>query len=604
MNILARPSFLCLLVLSIVFASAAHAQVDSTVLLTSTPAEARLDIRNSTQRTDTVLDNLHNYYETGVLGNIGLPSYSLLIDYVRAPEGMFRWMQLNNSRDLFTSAHPVYFFPQGKVYTKVFAAMGQKQEQVFKLLHSQNIKRVNLSLAFNRYSCIGFYARQRSVTDNFLLSSHASTKNGRLGYRFYVLYNKLKYELNGGIDTSRVDFEENMLVEKQLFPVMLSSAKQNVRTAEVSLESFVRLNKDSGAVQHLLSHEVNYQSSYWLYTDHIADSARFDNTYFYYASTGGSHDSVSYKLLANDVFYKLATAKTVLYAGYRNELSQYYQTFIDTAAMNHLLVAGARLAAQGHLATARLQYAVAGANAGNYSAELAYRLSLNRFFVQARARAEKQMTHLMSQRFFGSHFIWSAALSDQLSQTAKVEAGSDKYRFTLGVVVQSQENLVYFDTLALPKQHTGSILSVRAYLQKDLKLGPIHFNNVLNYQVISDPSVMRLPAYHTAHQLYYEAKLFKKALWLQAGVQARYVSAFKANAYMPATHQFYLQNEREYGNYVWVDVFINAQIERFRFFLLGSHINMGLSGPNFMLAPNYPMPDRSIKAGLCWMFFD
>lgn len=574
------------------------------MLLTSTAAEAKLEIKASAQKTDTVLDNLHNYYETGVLGNIGLPSYSLLVSGENNFSGFFRWMQLNNSRDLFTSSQPVYFYPQAKVYTRIFAAMGQKQEQVFRLLHSQNIKRVNVSLAFNRYSCIGFYARQRSVTDNFLFSSHASTKSGRLGYRFYVLYNKLKYELNGGIDTSRVDFAENILVEKQLFPVILTSARQNIRSTELALATFLRLNKDSSRIAHFLAHEIKYQGNYWLYIDNISDSGRFDNTYFYYASTGGSRDSVAYRRFANDLVYKFATGTTVIHAGYRNEFAQYYQTFIDTAAINHLAIAGARLAAQGHLATVHLAYAASGANAGNYNAAFAYRFSLRNFFAHARLRADKQMTYFMSQRFYGSHFIWSNTFADQLSQTARLETGSDKYRFALGAELQNQQNLVYFDTLALPEQYSGSILSTRVFLHKDLKLGHIHFNNILNYQVTSDPAIIRLPAYYTTHQLYYEGKLFKKALWLQAGVQARYVSAFKANAYMPATNQFYLQNEREYGNYVWVDVFINAQIERFRFFLLGSHLNMGLSGANFMLAPNYPMPDRSLKAGLCWMFFD
>ena len=135
-------------------------------------------------------------------------------------------------------------------------------------------------------------------------------------------------------------------------------------------------------------------------------------------------------------------------------------------------------------------------------------------------------------------------------------------------------------------------------------MGPIHFNNQVNYQFTENADIIRLPQLNTFHQLYYEGKLFKKNLWLQFGVQARYISSFKANSYMASTNQFYLQNTREYGNYVFADVFLNARIEKFTFFILASHINQGLSGANYMLCPNYPMPDRSIKAGLVWMFFD
>lgn len=580
------------------------AQVDSTILHASTAAELKLGIKNSTQHTDTLLDNLHNYYETGVLGNIGLPSYSLLAGSATAHDGFFKWMELNNQRDLYTSSRPVYFHPQGKIHTRVFGAMGQKLEQVFKLLHAQQIKRTNISLAFNRYSCFGFYSKQRSLTDNLLLSSHATTRNGRLGYNFYLLYNKLKYELNGGIDTSRVNFADNILVEKKLFPVLLSTAKQNIRTTEINLESFWRLNRDSAHTGNYLAYEVNYQSNYWLYTDNAVDSSRYANTFIYYTETGGSRDSVSFKRLSNSLLYKIVSERWLLYGGYKHEFAHYYQTYTDTLTSNHVALAGFRLSPKNQLLALQGQYVLSGFNANNYLFDVSYRARIKSFHAQVNLAASQQMIPYMTRHFFGAHFIWSDTFADLLTQSAKLEFGSAKYKFVTGAYVQSQQNLVYFDTLALPRQHNEAVMLSRLYLQKDLKLGPVHFNNTLHYQITDNTEIIRLPAYYTSHQLYYEGKLFRKALWLQAGVQARYVAAFRANAYMPATNQFFLQNEREYGNYVWVDVFVNAQIDRFRFFLLGSHLNQGLSGANYMLAPNYPMPDRSLKAGLCWMFFD
>jgi hypothetical protein len=592
---------------------AAIAQTDSTVLHACSPGEERLGIKTSSQKTDTVLDNLHNYYETGVLGNMGLPSFPLLVRPDNAFRGFFRWMPLNNSRDLFTAQQSVYFYPQGKVYTRLFGAMGQKQEQFFRLLHSQNIRRINVTLAFNRYSCIGFYARQRSIADNLLFSSHANTKSGRAGYNFYVLYNKLKYELNGGIDTSRVRFADNLLVEKKLFPVLLSSARQNLRTAEINFKTFLRLNKDSAGMAHLLAYEVNYQGNYWLNIDGVNDSARYTDNY-YYALDGVNEDSISFRRLTNSLYYKLSLARTrpgrsevyTLYAGYSHELGQYHQFVIDTTVTNHALIyglnmsssAGSRLGMQG-------AYALQGYNAGNWHYHFDLRTAQHAsFYGHITFDLSKHMPDYMSISYFSPHFIWSDTFHDILEQSGRIMVASDKYRFSLGVIPRNQTDAVYFDTLALPRQYNGSSAVTAFFIRKDLKLGPVHFNNTIQYQKVATPGIIRLPEYYTMHQLYYEGRLFKKALWLQAGVQARYVSAFRANAYMPATNQFYLQNEQEYGNYVFVDVFINAQIDRFRFFLLGSHLNQGLSGANYMLAPNYPMPDRSLKAGLCWMFFD
>jgi len=582
---------------------------DSTLLFLNTSDEEKLGIKSSTQGTDTLLDNLHNYYQVGVLGNLGLPSYSLLAED-NSTSGFFKWMKLNNRNDLFTNKQPVYFYPEGKVYTRVFAAMGQKLEQVFKILHSQNIKRVNVSLQFNRYSCLGFYLNQKSITDNFLFSSHASTKKGRLGYHFYFLYNKLKYQLNGGIDTSKVRFEENILVQKQLFPVMLSTTKHNIRTSEVNFSTFLKLNKDSLGALHFLEYESNYQGNYWFQTDGFADSARYNNN-FYYSTDGINKDSISFKSFTNSFSYKLNVKgpydrnKFVFYAGYKNEFNHYNQFTYDTMTMNHILIGGIRGNSDGGIMSLSGQYVASGFNAGNYSFRMNATTDTDRkLFFSFDMNFRKEMPDYMSIVYFSPHFIWSDTFKNVSTQNAKIEFGSNKYRVKLGAFAQAQSNPIYFDTLALPKQYGDSTFLIRLYAQKDLKLGPVHFNNVFNYQYTSNTDIIRLPTYYTSHQLYYEGKLFKKALWLQVGLQARYISSFKANAYMPATNQFYLQNKQEYGNYVFADFFINAQIERFRFFILASHINQGLSGANYMLCPNYAMPDRSIKAGLTWMFFD
>src|SRR4051812_46533258 len=160
------PVRLITFLLFICCARLAAQKSDSTTLFSSTKAEELFSAKQSSQKTDTTIDNTFNYYQTGVLGNIGLPSYSLLAQENTTSSGFFQWMKLNNDNDLFTDKQLLYFYPSGKVYTKIFAAMGQKQEQVFKIQHSQNIKRLNINLSFNRYSCFGFYNFQKTITDN------------------------------------------------------------------------------------------------------------------------------------------------------------------------------------------------------------------------------------------------------------------------------------------------------------------------------------------------------------------------------------------------------------------------------------------------------
>ncbi len=601
--------FLSFLLL-ISFFSLSAQKKDSTLLFTSTQTEQLFSIKQSTQKTDTIIDNTQNYYQTGVLGNIGLPSYSLLAQENNSSQNFFKWTTLTNSNDLFTEKDPVYFYPSGKVYTRIFAAMGQKQEQVFKLQHSQNIKRVNISLLFNRYSCFGFYTFQKTITDNLLASSHYTTKNGRWGYNFSFLYNKLKYQLNGGIQADSM-LDQNVFVDKQLIPVKLSTAKQNIRTSSVSFSTFLRLNEnDTSNASHFIVYEGNYQSNYRLYTDGFADSAYYAKTYFYRST--GSIDSASVKSFSNSLLYKISLAigagpatKLIFYAGYKNEISNYSQFNIDTTSLNHIARGGLSLNLKNQLFTYNMHYVLSGYNKNNYLADVNYILKFsNTFYFDAKVNASQQMAAFSNQHLFTSHFIWDNHFTDIVTQNATVSFGSTKYKFTIGAFVQQQQNAIYFDTLALPQQYGGNAVNGRFFIQKNLKLWHIHFNNTVNYQPDNNTDFIRLPKIVALSQLYYEGKLFKNNLWLQIGVQARYISSFMANAYMPATNQFYLQNSQTYGDYVFADVFINAQIERFRFFLMAQHVNQGMTGGNYILCPNYPMPDRSFKAGLAWMFFD
>ena len=73
---------------------------------------------------------------------------------------------------------------------------------------------------------------------------------------------------------------------------------------------------------------------------------------------------------------------------------------------------------------------------------------------------------------------------------------------------------------------------------------------------------------------------------------------------MPATRNFYIQNDKEIGNYIYVDVFFNLQVKRARLFL--KYINLGslFNYYNYYTVPSYPMQDDGFRFGVSWMFYD
>ncbi|MBS1647749.1 MAG: hypothetical protein JST67_10450 [Bacteroidetes bacterium] len=591
--------------------------VDSTFYTYATRTQQLLGLSSNSKATDTTLDNINNYYQTGVLGNMGLPSYSLL---AQAPQhgtaSFFSWNKLNNRNDLITEDDPLYF-NTARVYTKVTALMGQKQEQFLKLVHVQKIKKVNVSLLFNRYSCTGFYLQQQSLVTNLLLSSNYKTTNGRWGYHFYFLYNKLKYQTNDGVHAAD-SLSYYALQNKNMYPFVpffassnpTQGARQNLRTASISFNTFYRLNKnDSGATNHYLVYEGNYQTNYLLYIDETQDSLMPGNGHYQPQSDRSSHDSTGCRLLTNSMLYKLSLAqgKLVLYGGYKLEAIKYHQHYIDTIGKNQVLKGGLALNTEKHLLYASADYNFWGLNKSNYVIDARYSYFLNKnFTIEATGNIQSRTPNFNLLAYEGNRFWWKNNFSPAQVQDVGLTLSSNKYKFYVGVFSMMQQHQIYLDTNALPTQYAGNTNITRFFVNKNISLfrNHLHFNNTANYQLISNEKIIRLPHLYTLHQLYYEGKLFKKNLWLQIGAQARYISSFMASAYAPATNQFYLQNNTYCGNYLFVDVFVNFAIGPVKFFVLAQHINQGFMATNYILAPNYPMPDRAFKVGLIWNLFN
>jgi outer membrane receptor protein involved in Fe transport len=116
--------------------------------------------------------------------------------------------------------------------------------------------------------------------------------------------------------------------------------------------------------------------------------------------------------------------------------------------------------------------------------------------------------------------------------------------------------------------------------------------------------VIRLPEFILEHSLYYENDLLNKAMRLQIGASVYYISSYYADAYMPVTGQFFLQSEKKYGNYPFIDFFVAAKIKTVRIFVKVDHLNSGWDKNNYILTPNYPYPGRTFKLGVSWKFYD
>ena len=121
--------------------------------------------------------------------------------------------------------------------------------------------------------------------------------------------------------------------------------------------------------------------------------------------------------------------------------------------------------------------------------------------------------------------------------------------------------------------------------------------------VRQDATIINVPEWTTRNTLYFSDYLFKKALYLQTGLNFKYFTRYNANAYNPLLGEFYVQSQQEIGNFPLIDFFINAKVKQTRIYLRAEHFNSAFTGYNFYSAPSYPYRDFIVRFGLVWNFF-
>lgn len=141
----------------------------------------------------------------------------------------------------------------------------------------------------------------------------------------------------------------------------------------------------------------------------------------------------------------------------------------------------------------------------------------------------------------------------------------------------------------------------------DVALGPyIHCDSELTMAHVLGPSatIFHVPKFLINTRLYYADSTVAGNGTIEAGVDVRWKSSYKADAYDPVTQQFCLQDTFNVYSYPVADLFVNFRIKNWCMFFKFSHLNEGLPAPGYFVTPFYPGQKRTFDIGINWSFFD
>lgn len=207
------------------------------------------------------------------------------------------------------------------------------------------------------------------------------------------------------------------------------------------------------------------------------------------------------------------------------------------------------------------------------------------------------------EEYYSNHFSWNNHFQNEYKTRIFGTLDIPSIGFNFNATVENLNHLVYFNTAAVPSQHSGNIQVLSANWKQHLSWGILNWDNDLVYQASSRQDILPLPTL-TVYSTLYLKGMISKVMLSHLGVDCRYNTAYYAPAYMPATGQFYTQSSVKVGNYPYMNVYANFHLKRMRFFVMYSHISRFFAAPNYFSAPYYPMNPAIVKAGLSWNFYD
>lgn len=580
---------------------------------------------------DTTFDDLGGYHQfnnsysdqfgLARLGSMGTPLNRLMPDSIRS---VWNYYNFRGYDGYFLNEKNIPFYYVRSPLTEAMHWMGYDRGQVFKIQHTQNVnKNWNFMFRYKRLNDLGFYTHNRNKQATFL--ANTTYNNEKAGYKAqaYFISEKMEIEENGGI-ASDSSFRESAGSEKILLDVNLSSDSRVFRSREFFVDQRLRLAKfikkkkeesdslsngdqDNSKSFLALGHSFKYLRRADLYRGNTVDS--FYTNYFF-SNSGEYSDTSWYRSYTNTLYVEAqvgTTNKLDLKAGVRNLITEYGGNNYQFVGNNWGLTGNL----SGRLADKVDFYSEAdliltGPLAETFSIYGRGSIKLWKKMSAFGSYGLQQRFPDFFQQFYSSNnFIWQNDLKKQTTGKLKygVNYGSNTM---LAISNYSYTNYTYYDAANTPQQSPTAVRATQIELMQNFTFWDfMHWDNRLYYQTVGgNEAVLPLPDWVTRNAVYFEFDLLKKALNCIVGTEVTYFSSFNSRSYSPATGDFFVGNERVIGDYPVVDVFANFKLSKARIYIKYEHINEGISPYRFYASPRYPFPDRTLRVGITWRFFN
>ncbi len=602
--------------------------VDSSKFITSTEIAFPYGSNGDLIVLSNNLNSFQNYHERNLnTGNIGSAEKNFQIPLVSnskfktRPETFGFFGHQPDNRMFYFSKKP---------YTNIQFILGQKQELNVHVIHAHQFgKNCNVAFDFNRIRSTGFYQRQSTNNTSVDLDGWFRSPSNRYLLLADFYWKGTDDQENGGIKNDS-DFEYATLLDRKIVDINLTDAETRQRQRGAWIKQYWSFGaiidtltslSDSTLIRTKISpswaivHTIEISDKKYIYSDRDPLSGFYQNVLL---DTNITNDSTYHWKLENGVWLELfqfrnRVQERSLYgkAGIKNETGEIFQDSIYSSFTNWMLDGSLSYNNRNEKSKKYFtgvnvlgSYVVLGYNRNDYVLK-AVAGKKNKYEISAAQK--KQSPDFIYSHYSGNHYTWlnnfySSTQTDVFGTWMQPLGKNNTIAVTGGM--QLFQDPIYFNENSIPEQFLGTVqnLSARVHLTLGTKI--VKSITDFSWNKLPDQSVLRIPEFLIRESIFGDFKLFKKALQMQTGVDAFWYSSYFGDTYNPNLSQFYLQNIKKTGNYLYLSPWVSIKVKSVRIFVKADHVNAGLMGRNYYLIPHYPQNDFALKFGLSWVFND
>ena len=538
---------------------------------------------------------------------------------------------------------------------------GDKEQHLNAKFGRQFSPRLFISFAFNSDYSPGVFKNNKTVNNYFWVNAHYFTKTNRYGVSAFWYRNKLEMQENGGIVNDE-DYSSHSESDNSVINTNLSTATNFIVSSGIGFEQYFNLLAQKATTtvvdslppyidsipmdtlsgdsirgvenQHItttsktrkftlgrICHSFSYLNNKLYYNETsptVAFYQPFDTLINQNKSTDTTlvrairntlkWNSLGYQKYNDDIpfylyaglshgFYKV---KHFDYLEGETVLSRNYNQLSVNGGIIVNLFKSTRITGQAELVT--LGYQIGDFDIRGQWKQFLGTSSKNFGYATFDVEIKRQSASWFEESYYSNHFRWENDFKAATYLTFNLKYNYKTY--CVGVRQTSIANLIYFGTDARPVQNEGMCSVREAYLSFYQGLGRFELEGFASLQKANNEDVMHLPLFLGRLKIGYSQPIFHKAATLQPTLTVRYFTKYHADAYMPTTRTFYLQNEVEIGNFPFIDLALAIKVKKANIYVAYSNMFLLTGNYNSFIAPHYPMRDSRIFIGVNWRLFN